>query len=343
MLPIEAALIFAAAASFAVTEPEVKSITAKIFPDLRRVECRTLSRGPNVSLEATDPTLAAFANQIVKRLETEQWGELKPMFHPLLKVKDDVGETIAATLRHKYEKPWQYSVYRTWAIHTVNGDPSSVRCDDGASELITRYGYTLQIGLWLQLMAPNEIGRIFVLIVPSEKDWRIGGWHISQWSHRGKDAEYWAKEAQAAATKGEKITAYLKYDLAQKLLDVGGIVNVRAQDEYIAARNAQYMKSDMLASLNATLKTTDVVYVGSIFADDGAGLALRERLKEALPTPDLQRRCIQRGKTLISEKVLTSDLGGLRCSYVLPTESPDHDGEAGGFFYSRKDIQNKTL
>jgi len=102
-------------------------------------------------------------------------------------------------------------------------------------------------------------------------------------------------------------------------------------------------KAELLSIVNKTLKTDGIVYTASILAEDGAGLSIRERIKVEEPTHDLMRRCIQRGKTLISGKVLSPALGGLRCSYVLPQEPAESDGQLGGFFYTQKELIKKDL
>ena len=328
--------------SFPINPSQVKGLTQKIFPDTLRVSCRTLSRGPKSELGDFE-SVGPFVKKTIEHLQNEEWTKLVSLFHPLVRGRDDLGEKIAATFRHKYEKPWQFSVYREWAIHTVNGDPLEVPCDDGALTVTSRYSYPLQFAVWLQVMGSNEIGRVFMIVVPGEKDWRIAAWHISQWSHQGKDAAYWAKDAGEANAKGDKVAASIKYDVAQKLLDVGKLLFLNEREKLSQERDKIMAKAELLSIVNKTLKTDGIVYTASILAEDGAGLSIRERIKVEEPTHDLMRRCIQRGKTLISGKVLSPALGGLRCSYVLPQEPAESDGQLGGFFYTQKELIKKDL
>ena len=182
--------------------------------------CRIVSRGFGRQLKNTDARLYDFVNHFMTSLKEVDEKGLGRYLHPKLKKRTvPLGRQLLASLRHRYQTPWSWSVYRVRGLNTVNGDKITLECPGGDGVLLTAvYGYPIQAAIWIQLMAKNELARIYIAATPWKKGWVISGLHLQQWTHSGRDFEAWSRKGVSAAQKGQKVAAHFYFDAAQKLL-----------------------------------------------------------------------------------------------------------------------------
>ncbi len=341
------------AASAAVAQPIQKSadpfaahnspredLRKKIFSaNIDKPDCSVVVRRLSDELVPVDSSLKTFLDTLLQGLREKKPSLLKPLFHPRLKVKDAQTENIFQTIGSSVVEPWEFSVYRMWAINLPGGKSADISCENGDVELTPHINYPLQFGLWLQIMGRNELGRIYLSIVPDPKGtWRIGAFHIHQWTHLGKDPQAWAELAQLDEKSGTKLPAYLKYDIAAKLSNVSYFVQTKLKQQIVAARDALYSKDRLLVEMQKLYKDFPISYVDSVLASDGAGMVFRIIVKGEESAVQLKELCMKLGKQFYSDPVNRKSLGGLRCSYALPLEKPEQEGILGGRFFAKTEF-----
>lgn len=302
--------------------------------------CVVADRGPGISVEKVDLKLDQFLEAILSNLRHEEHQKFREMFHPRAKAPHDIGEKIFANIKNTYEKPWQFSVFRLWALYDAGASKEHIPCpgDEGVT-LTTRYGYPLQFGLWLQVMGQNELGRIFVAVVPDRTGaWKIGGWHFQQWTHQGKDSSQLVQEALAAENNKDIITAYVKLDVAQKMLFGGEFLTYPVKEEILKHRASLLKSEDWLERVKNVSKNPEVVYAGTALGKDGIGYLLRQRVPGELTVEDLRKKCDYLASNLREAKWIHEQTGGLKCEFLMPGETPEREGKLGGFYLTRQDI-----
>lgn len=329
-------------ASFAAAVDET-ALQNKLFKDVQQPACKIVSRGPGVKLQDVDKSLNDFVQTLYQKLQEGSGKDFKPFFHPQLRVKSDIGERIMAIFGKTYRKPWQFSVYRVYAMFSPKADKVEVACPEDQIVLSGRYGYKIQFGVWLQIMGQNELGRVFLAISPREDKWFITGWHFQQWSQSGKDFEAWTKAGTDAFNAKKPVLAHMYFDVAQKLLFGGEFVDFDVKKQVLAARDQAMTKDAWLEKVQALLKSKSEIYVGTLLAEDGVGILLREQVSTAYATNELQKRCLAKGKALLKEGWLAAGSGGLRCEFVFPGEDPEREGKLGSLYFTRKDLVQKNL
>lgn len=302
--------------------------------------CVVADRGPGISVEKVDLKLDQFLEAILSNLRHEEHQKFREMFHPRAKAPHDIGEKIFANIKNTYEKPWQFSVFRLWALYDAEASKEHIPCpgDEGVT-LTTRYGYPLQFGLWLQVMGQNELGRIFVAVVPDRTGaWKIGGWHFQQWTHQGKDSSQLVQEALAAENNKDIITAYVKLDVAQKMLFGGEFLTYPVKEEILKHRASLLKSEDWLERVKNVSKNPEVVYAGTALGKDGIGYLLRQRVPGELTVEDLRKKCDYLASNLREAKWIHEQTGGLKCEFLMPGETLEREGKLGGFYLTRQDI-----
>lgn len=319
------------------------ALQKKLFNGVQQPACQIVSRGPGVKLQDVDKSLNDFVQAVFTKLQEGKGSGFKPFFHPKLRVKSDIGERIMAIFGKTYRKPWQFSVYRVYALYSPQADKVEVACPEDQVTINGPYGYKVQFGIWLQIMGQNELGRIFLTVSPRDDKWFITGWHFQQWSQSGKDFEAWSKAGTDAFNAKKPVLAHMYFDTAQKLLFGGDFVTFDVKKQIIAARDQSMTKETWLEKTQELLKSKDDIYIGTVMAEGGVGILLRERVPTGYATNELQKRCLAKGKTFIKEGWLPPNSGGLRCEFVLPGEDESREGKLGSLFYTHADLLQKKL
>lgn len=309
--------------------------------------CITIDAGPKGGLLKDAPDLDQFLKELILALQKGRHREVAAKFHPRLKVHESLIKEQFAAFERTYASPLDFSIYKLWAINTVDGTTTGFNCMEGL-QVHPQYGYPLQFGLWLQLMGQKELARLYIPIVPlrTKDRWALGGLHIQQWTHHGKDFSAWLEFAQSASQDKHPIAAYIGYDIATKLLNGGGMLTY-ASVEYIQELQAKVMpKSEFEATILAHVRgqiqeELKPIYVASILTEDGAGVLVRFSTPRDLTLEEVTQNCANVGRNMVKSK-WDRHLAGIKCTYVLPKEDPTKEGVLGGLYMSFKKLPAPT-
>ena len=327
-----------------VTDPAANSpkeaIRLKLFKEPQKAACAAVQIDPRGATGGMDPELDGFLKQVLTALKAKDDKALQPLFHKRLNISLQAIQETFARLDNTYGAPLDVSVYRLWALNTVDGNPAGLKCEDDRLTVSPMYGYPLQFGVWLQVMGQKELGRIYLSIVPADGHYNLGAFHAQQWTHDSKDFASWTEEAQQATHMGYKEAAYVKYDLASKLLDGGGFIDIALRDDVTKARDLVMPQAAWEKSVKTTLKDYDVVYTSTLLVVGGAGVLARIKVPAELSLETMKTTCRKAAETLAKE-AWTTYVEGLRCSFLLPKDDPKADGAMGGLFVPFTEVRPK--
>lgn len=326
-----------------ITDPEVNSpkeaLRQQIFgATVDKPGCLAVKASPN-GATALDPSLSQFLQDVIAAVKAHDSLKIQPLFHKRLNVSMTAINETFAKLNNVYGTPYDASMYRLWALNSVDGKPMSIPCDTDNVSARAMYGYPLQFAAWLQIMGPNEIGRVYVSIVPADGKWNLGAFHAQQWTHASKDFVAWAAEGARAQKAGLLEAAYVDYDITAKLLDSGNFLELQAHDEAIKARDAAMSTEAWDKSLRDSLKDFNVLYTSTLLVVGGTGVLVRVRVPEEISTDRIKSQCAQIAQKLMLEP-WTKEIRGVRCNFNLPVEDPKKDGALGGMFIAFDDLRS---
>lgn len=326
-----------------VTDPSVnspKEAVRKMLFDgaLDKPACKPVKVDPRGGVGAIDKDLDQLIRDLIAAIKKRKETELQPLFHRRLNVPIPAITESFAKLDLLLGAPFDVSIYRLWTFNTVDGTPAGLPCADDGLTAYPQYGYPLQFGLWLQLLGKRELGRIYVSIVPADGRWNIGAFHTQQWTHASKDFLAWTEEGQADSRKGRKEAAYVKLDIAQKLLDGGGFLEMAAQPDIVKARDAMMTKEDWDQAVRKPLDGFDIIYTASLLVLDGAGILARARVPGEISVMEIKESC-KKMATNVRATPWGAALGGMRCSFNLKHEDGKREGVMGGIYLSFAELK----
>ena len=330
--PIKAANPAKAAAEAAPTE----QLRAKLFQGSEDTAvCRGTKTDPRGQI-GLDPRIDQFIADLIRAIRTKDALILQPMFHPRLNTGLFALKEALAKIDATFGGPLDVSIYRLWALNTVDGSAKGLECQGDKVTVYPHYGYPLQFGLWLQVMGQKEVGRIFTTIVPVEDKWYLGSFQSQQWTHAAKDPSAWIEDAAKDVSKGYKESAYVKYDIASKLLESGTNLKAGISDDVAKDRDALFNKKSFGELIHKLLLSEDVAYAATMLVTDGAGILVRINSTGEISLVDMKARCRKVADTL-AKQPWTSSLAGVRCAYLMPGEKGEFDGGMGSLFVPFKD------
>jgi hypothetical protein len=318
-----------------------KPQTKPMPPPTLSTSCELLSRGPDVNLMQQEVTLHTFLNDLLKTLRQDDYTPLAQFFHPKAKAGKNIGDKLHALLRNRYDKPWQFSIFRVWRITSPSGSKDLLdSCPESAgAKIITQFGFEKQFAIWIQIMGQNELGRLIFAIATDKGNIAITGMRLQQWTQGGHDWEYWREQAELQAKQNDKRSAYFTLDVAQKLLAGEDFVIYPEQRLMQEARNQLMSKAEVIHDINKSLKVESIAYVGSLLAKDGTGLLIREIVPPQASTHELLALCRKRAESL-QQLAWLKPKQGLRCNYILAGMDPEQDSPLGGFYMTPDDLKN---
>ena len=308
-------------------ETQDEKIRKNLFKDLNQPQCHQIAITPSGNISIIHE-VDQFVFKIVGAIREKKIEELISLFHPKLKISRENLNEIFARIENTYGNKLQFSAYRLWALNTVDGSPLTIKCADPSISINALYGYNLQFSLWLQIMG-LELGRIYIPIVFSGQNWYLGGLHVQQWTHDGKNYIDWAKKAENTAINGDKVGAYFQYDLAQKLGFGDRFFKLEDLEKITTYAHKNFMESDFEKHIKSSLKDFPIEYASPLFVKGGAGLLVRIRIQKEISLIEIKSRC-QKIKDLVKVQSWSRTLTGIRCSFVLPRENPSEEGSVGG-------------
>ncbi len=309
-----------------------------VSPSGKLVDRPKSAPGSVLSKKSIDE-FAAVVEKISSGMRKGDAADLVSLFHPRLKMTSPVLANNLAELHARYVDPVDIAPLKVMWLDTVDGDPGPIPCDFDGAVLNPLYGYSQQASLWLQASGQADIARVMIGIVPVPDSrgggWKIGYFHIQQWTHAGKDPLAWIESARAARDKKQSFGAWAQFDIAEKLLRSSGFASYAAQSGAAAERDAMMSRKDWLAKAGGNSGSIPGGPVFeeavSLLAPGGAGVWMKLRLAKELSTVEIQDHCKSVAKSLTQAK-LSGGLSGVRCSYYLPRESLAKDSATGGLF-----------
>jgi len=318
--------------------PKEKMRLAIFGAEASTPRCALIRTTSKDSVTKLDRDLDQFLKSLVAGIKSREEINMQPLFHPRMNTSlAAIGET-HARMANVVGLPLEVSIYKLWALNPVDGNTKGLNCDDEGITSFPLYGYPLQFGLWIQVMGKAEIGRIYLSIVPAEGKWHIGSYHFHQWTHAEKDAGTWVREAISARDSGDLIGAYLRFDLARKLLNAGKFLEIPAAIDAEKARESVMTSEKFLETVRMGATKDDVPFIATLLVVDGIGLLYRVRLTEEISTVDIKKRCREHAINVKKESWAKS-ITGVRCSYLMPKEAPEKEGALGGIYIAFSELK----
>jgi hypothetical protein len=229
-------------------------------------------------------------------------------------------------------------LFRAWQIQNPDGSAAPLSCDNGDIQIAPHYGYENQMAIWLQMLGQSEIGRVYVGLVPHEEQWYVGSFHYHQWTHKGDNFELWFQRAQADMTQELYPAAYVKLDMAAKLVGGSKFFELPIKDEIERLQQSVIEKKMWEESIKTSLKDQKpIVHMGSIFASEGAGLLIHFEIEKEMTTQEIKDDCSKVTAALNQHKWFQS-IAGVKCNYVFRGADPTREGPMGGIFMTSSPV-----
>lgn len=329
-----------------VTDQKVNSpkeeLRLKLFgTNAAAAGCGVVSIDPRGGTSGVDASLDETLRSILKAVKAKSDKELQPHFHKRLNVSlAAIAETFGK-MDVVYGQPFDVSLFRLWALNTVDGSVGALPCKDDGLKIFPHYGYPLQMAAWLQIMGQKELGRVFVTLVPLEGRWQIGAFHVQQWTHASKDYAAWAEDGQKVAALGHKPAAFLRYDLAVKLLDGGGFVEFDVAPDMVKLRDQVMAPADWDKAVRDALPGFELLHTSSLLVVDGTGILIRIKIPAEISVENMKKTCRDLGMLLLKQP-WSSHVEGIRCSFNTAKEDPKREGSLGSIYMSLSEIQKAS-
>ena len=288
--------------------------------------------------QSVDATLRTLSKTIINSIVAGKERPLQALLHARLQKQGvNLGEFFSR-LQLLYRRPLSVQVARLWELETKS-KVEELYCERDALYLKPTYGFARQYYLWLSVIGKREMGRVLLVLVQKDKRWVITALHTQQWTHLGYDFNNWLK--QAVASKKQPMLAYIKYDIAAKLLQENPFMRF-PQTAVILAKQQQLLTTN---KWEETIKQAvgSLVLVHSLetlLTVEGIGVLLRLRLNKQKSGKETQRLCTQ-----ILERLQTrawfQGVAGIKCDFLLKGEEALQAGVLGGIYLqARKPISS---
>lgn len=269
--------------------------------------------------------------------DQDRFENFSQFFHPRSRAPVDIGSKIQSILSGRYDKRWEFSLFRVWRIRSEEGRKAIL--DDCAeadgAKIVTMSGFDSQYVVWIQILAQNELGRLFFIVAPDKGKLSIVSFRIQQWTQLGFDSKVWA---QKAAKEKNPIHAYFAYDIAQKLLSSDQLIIFPEQADLVKKRDEFFTQEALVKEMNSALKINSIVYVGSLMTKEETGIFLREAVNGQDDSKKLRDLCLQRGKDLLNLGILRPK-ESLRCNYIFKGMDPQKDSPLGGQIFTSNELK----
>lgn len=269
--------------------------------------------------------VSTVVKKTISALNKKDFSTLQKFFHPRLKISDVELKNLDYSWSHITGKPQEFSHYKQWILE------EGQNCENGLFQLFPHYGYHKQYAFLLQVMGPRELGRMFLTIVPKKDKWYIGYLKFHQWTHLEKDYLSWIKEADYHFQEKNLYLAFLKYDIANKLLKGGPHLKFSFQKKVKDHLGKNFLKEKRIKELKVHLPNETILHTESIFSSNSISALIRFQIQKELSTVDLKKHC-QSILNKFSRNSFLKEIKSLRCAYNSPYEDPNKEGKLGSIF-----------
>jgi hypothetical protein len=318
------------AASFKDQSPR-EDVRIKVFPEGSKPrDCKIVSKNP-AGLVDVDPGLTAALQTLLRGINLSDDKGLLPLFHPQIKVTTTQIKVALSSIARISGQKLDATLFRAYALNNLTGESGAITCPEDGLLLHPLYGHPLQAGVWIQALGQDEVTRVYVILIPSKDKWQIGAWHVQQWTHAAKDYTAWFDEGKALVAKHDDLAAWLYFDLTEKLLDGGKFIVFPVAKDVVRERDKLLGGKTPTEILASKFPSDKLVYTASLFSRKGAALLLRFQIPGEWSAVAIREHCRAKFKAL-SQEPWMKPMAGIRCSYVLPVESPSKEGVLGGIF-----------
>lgn len=326
--------------------PENKTCQAlgkKIEPASTSTETGQSSQGSDkesplqkASFSYVDPGLNKLLDLLASGLENKDQPSLRKLFHPRLNVGSSAINGVFGKMKASLGKKVEASVHTLWALYTKDKSADDILCSEEEMTISPQYGYELQFGVWISLLGEKELGKVYATIVPSNGHFYIGAFHFQVWTHKSKNHLDWIAEADKDYEKKDFVSAYIKYDLAKKLIFGNTHFKLQIEDKIQNFLESNLNKNAWETELANIVSPEKIIYATSILTREGAGLKLRFLIPKELSAVDIKKHCKEKYTMLMNKTPWFKNLDGLRCGYNLPHEAKlNKDGFLGSIFVDK--------
>lgn len=274
------------------------------------------------------PSVTEITKKVSSFFETSGEEDISSYFHPRLKITPKKLEALYLIEKYKIGKKIKASLFRSWKVMSFEERAEDIYCPKDGIKLLTHYGYPYQLGFWMNLMGEKDQSVLYFSLVPKDKKFYIGAFHIVKWSHLKKTYRMWTKDALEDLKEQKPFLAYLKLDIAKKLTMGDPFFTVDATEEIKKIQKKVLSEEDNLKFYQKALKGFDLKSVVSVFNSGGIGLKFAFQGDLKISKDDFRKDC-KRIESLLVKTELYSEVSGIRCDLL----SPELPLRALGSFY----------
>jgi hypothetical protein len=304
---------------------------------LSQRSCLILTKGLSSNRLNEVPEVSILIQDLTSVFDSKDATKLQSLFHPRLKLTRSRAAQLIGDLESSYGDRGKIniSLFRLYALNTVDGEPGNIDCSEDKLSLGTHYGFPIQIGAWFQIVGRKDLGRLYVTLVPGEKAWHVSAWHLQQWTHATRDAEAWVADALNDSAKNLKPAAYAKLDIAYKLLDGGKFIFMQLRRDIQATKDSILPgEGAWLNIVKQSIPQEPLTYAGTYLAPNGAGALIRLAVDKEPNLETKQKVCND-----LSARILSSSwakpLAGVHCDFAQRGAPENLRGAYGGISVNR--------
>jgi hypothetical protein len=305
-------------------------------PQHKTPKCKILSKGFQTEFNKIAPKITGAAANIMQIIKSKNIMALRKAFHPRIKISLTRVSQIFDEI-NGYYGAGNISIFRIYALDTINGDPRQIYCNEDELEITTHYGHPLQFAVWIQVSGKREIGRIFITFVPVGDEYKIAAMHQQQWTHKGRDAQRWVAEALIDRDAENAPSAFLKLDLAQKLLNGGNLIETQLARDIETTKQSLLKKTSLFDLATKIVGDQQLVHVTSFFAPNGIGILFRLYSAQQPALRDIKARCRALGESFYKNK-WAKKIDSIHCDFTDNKNVPTHSGRFGGMTLSQAEF-----
>ena len=288
-----------------------------------------------------------YVQTIIDNINNYEFDKLSMLFHPRLKaseqaIRKSFKNDALIGVPHKKYNPVSASLIKIFAIYNHNHTSDDIFCKEHDMYLSGQYGYKLQFFIWINLMNDYQVSRLMINVVPSKSNLYFGVFFLQPWTHENKDYKQWMNLASTDEKNNKPMSAYIKYDLAKRLMFGGSFFRLKDEDR-LKEHMLKYLNHNVwLDKLKKTLPSNPRVFLvkaNSVLTDKGIGLMMRFALDRLWSTVEIKQHCNSVIKVL-NKQAWFDTITGIRCGYNTPYETDyKKDGALGSIYLDKNDFR----